>query len=120
VQKKILSLLLKTSLLFALSCANVPDFDACVEIHPAKGFCTRVISGKDQIIDEKNLYEGKTWFDIRPTMVLIPYQSYSKLKSYIIKSCKQSNRCKEISSWDRTLEQIDKNLENKFLPIDKD
>lgn len=113
-------MLLKTSLVLICSCANVPDFDACVEIHPAKGFCTSVISGKEKIIDENNKYDNKTWFEQRPYMVLIPYKSYSELKKYIIKQCKQSNKCKEVSSWDRTLENIDKNLENKFLPIDKD
>lgn len=101
-------LLLSFSLSLILnSCANPPDFPICIELNPTKGFCTYTISDKDIYVDDLNKLNGKTWWEARPTMVLIPAESYAKLKAYIIKSCKQNNQCGEIKNWERKINRLD-------------
>ncbi len=97
------------------SCATVPDFQACVEIHPAKAWCTTAISGKETIYDDKTT---PSWWDLRPAMVLIPEKSYSELKSYIIKMCKKTKCDEKIDSWSRTIDNIDTKLNEKKLEVD--
>jgi hypothetical protein len=83
-----------------------------VELDISKAFCTTPISGKDQIIDDTHLLEGKTYWDIRPTMILIPPSSYAAIKSFILKQCKRNpDMCdKEIPAWDRATESVDKQI----------
>lgn len=51
---------------------------------------------------------------MRPTMIQVPPESWSKIKAFIIKTCKQSNKCDEqITSWDRKLDSIDEKLKQK-------
>ena len=88
-----------------VGCASAPDVPICVELTPAKSFCTNTISDKDFYISDTELFEGKTYWEIRPTMVLMPASSWAKIKAYIIKSCRQSKRC---SNYDHKIDQIDK------------
>lgn len=80
-----------------------------------KGFCTTPISGKDQFVDDENLLEGKTWWEMRPIMILIPPSTYAAIKSFIIKQCKRNpNMCdKEIPAWDRATAVIDAQINSK-------
>ncbi len=100
-------------MLLMCSCASVPDVPICVEIHQAKGFCTNTVSDKDYYIDEKNpvvLEEGKparTWWEMRPYMVLVPVTSWKELKAYIIKQCKRTNCDQYIKSWDRKINELE-------------
>lgn len=78
----------------------------------SKAFCTLAISNKDFFIDDENLYEGKTWFEMRPAMVLLPPETWSAFKSYIIKNCKRSGKCDGmVEGWDRTMGTIDGHLD---------
>lgn len=114
--ENLLNLLIKFILLAQLtSCASVPDVPICVELNISKAWCTHTISGKDFYIDDsENKFNGKTWWDIRPTMVQVPSDSWAEIKSFIIKKCKKGNDCnKHISSWDRTVNNVDSNLAKK-------
>lgn len=92
----------------AVSCASVPDVPVCYEVNMATGFCTYTISDKDFYITDEIKYDGKTWFDMRPELVMLPASSYAELKSYIIKSCKNNKACKDnIGSWERKLNALD-------------
>lgn len=67
-------------------------------------------------IDETNKYLGKTWWELRPTMVYVPYPAWTEIKTFIIKVCKKKLvDCDErVSSWDRNIEVIDDNIKEKF------
>lgn len=114
-----LSLLL--SLLISTSCSSIKQIDkpVCVEINLSKAFCTYTISNKDFIIDDEHPYQGKTWFELRPTMILIPVESWASFKKYLIKECKITKRCGGmIEGWDRTIKAIDTKLEEKGAAIE--
>lgn len=87
-------------------CASIPDVPLCAEISLSKGVCTYTVSGKTFIIDDDNPFEGQTWFDMRIKTLSVPAKSWAKLKAFLIKQCKKSNKCDvDISSWDRELER---------------
>lgn len=47
-------------------------------------------------------------------MLLVPYTSWTKLKAWIIEECKMNGSCDEkISSWDRTLNNVDEIVSKK-------
>lgn len=48
-----------------------------------------------------------TWWDMRPTMIYIPYFGYAPLKKYIIIECKKNDCGGQVESWDRTLNHVD-------------
>lgn len=109
-------------ILFALllSCTTKPpDVPLCVEINLSKGWCTYTIEDKEFFIDEEHPYsfskeKPKTWWELRPTFVYMPADSWAEIKAFIIKVCKQSGKCdKEISSWQRKIDSIDRKLDEK-------
>ena len=113
-QKKLLSLLLISLLSLLTSCATPPNVAVCVEINPSKGWCTKTVSGEGFYVDDKTPYLGQTWWEMRPDMVLVPTKSWEGIKAFVIKSCKLSGKCDEkISSWDRSIDQIDVKLDEK-------
>lgn len=74
-----------------------------------RGECIRVITG------EKTTIKGDEWWNNRPTNVIIPKDDYQDLKVWVISICKKyKNLCeKELSSWDRSFQNIDKHVEEK-------
>lgn len=83
----------------------------CVEIHPAKAYCVNTMTSEEFKIDDESKFEGKTYWEMRPTMLLLPASSWAKLKTYIITQCKQTGQCdKSVSSWSRTIENVDKTM----------
>jgi hypothetical protein len=90
----------------------------CVEESPSQAFCTYTISDKDFYINDSQKIDGKTYWDIKPTMLRIPYKSWVEIKSFIIKTCKRQNCDKDIASWNRKLESIDSKLQP--IEIDKE
>lgn len=110
-------LLVSLSLLSLSGCASFqpPDKPICVEINITTGACTLPVSGKQFIIDETHKFENKTWWEMRPAMLLMPASTWAAFKIWIIKLCKKTNKCdQEISSWDRTLENVDTQLNQKL------
>lgn len=102
--------------LLSLSCATKPpDSLLCVEMSMTRGECIKVISGQKIRIDEDNKYNGQTWWQMRPTNLVLPASSWAEQKKFFIKLCKKNqNMCdKEISQWDRSIENIDKSLVEK-------
>lgn len=88
----------------------------------SKAFCTFTISNKDFIVDDEHPYafddkkpkELKTWFEVRPAMVLVPPTTWAAFKAYIIKNCKLTKKCDGmVEGWDRTMGEIDKKLLEK-------
>ena len=103
--------------LLLLSCSSIQKIDRpiCVELNMAKGFCTTIISGKDQVVDETNLLDGKTWFEARNEMILVPIETWVALKTYIITECKRTKRCgSDIQTWERSIQGVDSKIEDKL------
>lgn len=75
----------------------------------SKGYCVKTISGEQFEITDANKYKGKSWWELRPTLIHMPTESWVELKKFIIKVCKKSKRCdnKQVSSWQRTVKAID-------------
>lgn len=94
-------------LIFVCSCANVPDEPICAEVSMSEGRCSYMVSNKQIKVNDDNLLNGKTWFDIRRQALTMPAESWAKIKAWIIKMCKKYRCDAEIDSWDRTLETID-------------
>jgi hypothetical protein len=114
-QKKFLSVLLISLLNLLLNgCATPPDVVVCVELKPSKGWCTKTISAESFYVDDATLYNGKTWWDMRPDMILVPTESWVEMKTFVIKTCKNSGKCdSKISSWDRTIKEMDEKIDEK-------
>jgi hypothetical protein len=74
----------------------------------------KTVSGTEFEVNDKLKLDGKTYWEMRPEMILMPYTSWVKLKAWIIKECKVTGACdSRISSWDRTLETIDEMTKHK-------
>ena len=117
MQKKFFALSLLASLSLGLSsCAGlqVPDSPICVEIDPSRANCVKIVSGESFDIDETHPFEGKTYWEIRPTVVLVPASTWIELNKFITLLCKKTNQCqKSITSWDKSIEIIDNQLKKK-------
>lgn len=104
-----------------LSCATMPpDVPVCVEVSPTRGWCTYTISDKEFYVDDENplkIYDDQpalTWWELRPTFLLVPAPSYAKMKAYIIKTCKQNKCDKHIGSWERRMERVEEKANIKL------
>lgn len=95
-----------------------PDKPLFVEISPTEGFGVNIMSGKQITVDDTHKYEGMTWWEMRPYMILMPASTWAPLKAWIIKICKANPRqCdKAVGNWEKTVNTIDKQLESKQLP----
>ena len=107
--KKILNLSLLLSLCFVTSCAGLPpDEPLCTEITVERGFCVRMMSGHTFEVNEHMKLNGKTWWEMKPSMVYMPASTWAALKKWIIKTCKNNSQCDGAdASWDRTVEIIE-------------
>lgn len=108
--ERFLAILLSS--IFLNSCASVPNVPLCVEINPTHGFCTNTISDNDYDVDEQHPFDfggdtKLTWWQARPFMVLVPMNSWKKLKDYIIQQCKRTNCDQYVKSWDRKIQELD-------------
>jgi hypothetical protein len=56
------------------------------------------------VLDEKTKL---TWWEMRPATLRVPYTSWAEIKKFIISTCKENQNCSEITSWDRTVSEID-------------
>lgn len=114
--RRILSITLGLSLSIAIEgCQTAPpDIPLCIEINMSRGYCINTISATEFEVNDFNKLDDKTWWEARVSMILLPASSWAKLKTYIITQCKRTGACdKEITSWERTINTVDKTLENK-------
>lgn len=102
-------------LLLASACSvTVPRVPICAELNPAKGYCVNTVTSEEFVIDETHLYDGKSWWQMRPEMMVIPAQSWAEIKAFIVKVCRKTKQCDtELGSWDRTVEAIDSKVVGK-------
>lgn len=105
-------LLLGIWLSLLTSCAvTPPDVPLCNEESINSAYCIYTISSREFEVNETRLYNGKTWWQIRPYMIQMPIDSWQEIKRFIIKVCKKYNCAGyNISSWERTVEVMDKRI----------
>jgi len=100
------------------SCATPPNKPICVELAPDRGRCVKVISGEEFEINETNKFEGKTWWELRPALILMPASTWAAFKAFIIKICNKSSQCERaVGTWERSLDYIDAQFEEKGIPL---
>ena len=111
---------LLSSLLLLTSCTTFDkDSPVCVEATPYRGHCVKIFSGERFVVDDTHPYKIEgidyTWWDMRPLMIQVPPNSWAEIKAGIIKSCKKyPSLCKEnISSWERSVGEIDNQIKQK-------
>lgn len=84
-------LLINLTILFALSlssCAHkLPDEPVCLELNPAKGYCTYTISDKSAFI------ENEEWVKLKSQSLLMPITSWKEIKEFILKICADYGKC---------------------------
>ena len=98
-------MLLGISLNFLISCASVPAVPVCTEITPFKGWCTNTITDEEYYVDDEHKLFDMTWWELRPSMVMVPAQSWTQIKSSFIKLCKKNGNCnRDIDKWERKFE----------------
>lgn len=86
--------------LFCIACAQVPDVPICVDLS-SRGWCTYTISQKEFYL------EGEPWNKVKGHSLLVPADSWEKIKEYILINCKKNQDCKnKLGSWDRTTQTI--------------
>lgn len=111
------SLFLSLSLLLSGCATTPPDVPICTELSMTRGFCTNTISDKSFFIDEETKLDGKSWWELRPTMIQVPITSWVKIKAFIIKVCKEKGNCSDnISNWERRVFELDEKIQQKRLP----
>jgi hypothetical protein len=102
----------KLVLLFALAisgCATpVPKVPVCSEIEPDRAFCVNTITSEEFFWDNTHLWNGKSYWDARPGLLLIPSSSWVEIKKFIIEICAKTKQCdSQITGWERTVDKID-------------
>lgn len=67
------------------------------------------------MIDDTHLLEGKTYWDIRPEMLLVPASSWVEIKKFILDVCHQNaGACaQEVGSWNVITDTISHGLDLK-------
>lgn len=103
-------------ILLTTGCAVMPpDEPVCVEMSMTRGECINPMSGKTFTVDEFNLLDGKTWWQMRPTNIIFPFKTYAAWKKFTIKLCKKNKKMcdKEVANWERSFDNVDNNLKEK-------
>lgn len=102
MKKRLLTLLASLlSLSLFSACASIPpNVRVYIPISQNCGHFFYTIS------DEEGDLCGQEWFNIRNTSVVIPTDSYAKIRIYILETCKQNDTCVSIQK------KIDKYLTN--------
>lgn len=94
-----------------------PNVPVCIETNIDSARCTTLISGENFRVDETHLLEGKTYFQIRPQMILVPASSWVEIKKFVIDICAQTHQCSNnVGSWQTTLNTLQSDLDEKVMP----
>jgi hypothetical protein len=101
-------------------CAHKPpDVAICLELSPTRGWCTHTLSDREFYIDDEHPYsfykgeEPMSWWELRPTLLLVPAPSYAALKAYIVKTCRAQKCDSQIGAWERRVQKIDKQIDER-------
>lgn len=115
MRRSILFLSLGLLLAFLVSCSTkIPKVPVCTELSLSRAYCVNTVTSEEFYFDDQNKFEGKTYWEARPTMLMIPASSWEKIKVFIIEVCKKTKKCDtEIATWERTVNGIDTQIKKK-------
>jgi hypothetical protein len=65
----------------------------CKELGVDRAYCVWTIENKEQYVDDTNKLNGKTWWEIRPSVVMVPAESWAEIKAFVIKLCEKTQKC---------------------------
>lgn len=85
--------LLKSLFLLSLlnACAPIPpNVDLCISLSENNGACFKTIT------EEQTNYEGPAWEDLKKHSLVMPADSWAKLKEYILEACKEFKNCEQL------------------------
>lgn len=69
------------------------------------------MSEREQFVDDKNLLDGQTWWELRAKTLRIPAKSWASIKGFIQKVCNKSKMCEDqVAGWDLTVKAIDQKM----------
>ena len=93
-----------TGIFLTSSCASIPNFEACGNLTRGRGFCTKVLSNEERIV------EAHEWSVMKLKSVIVPAKDYGDVKKYIIKQCKRNDSCvnQYMPKIDGTFRKLDK------------
>ena len=92
------------------SCAlTPPDVPVIMRAGPNQGYYVKIMSGEKAPLDDTNLLDGKTFLDYSIEGIIVPIESYEKLKKFIIDIC-YKYKCSGDIQWQTSLRNIDQNL----------
>lgn len=74
------------------------------------------ISENEFYVDDEHLWNKRTWREIDVTSLRVPAESWAKMKAYLLKMCKKTGKCGDLSRWERRA----KKLESKTPRIQKE
>ncbi len=84
--------------LLLYSCAQpIPDVWVCSELDKDSGYCTKTIS------EEEGTIEGANWHNVKKTALVMPYESWKQIKTYILQQCEKHKDCKRPKAVERAL-----------------
>ena len=93
--------------LFACSCASTPNVPLCISLSPSECYCTWTAEDKHLIVNDDTTLDGQTCVDLRSKSILMPTNSWTKIKAFIIKVCHQNNQCTGVSDWESKIDLLD-------------
>lgn len=94
------------------SCANLPDVPACIQLDINKGYCFNTVSDKEFAVnDDKNNPLGMSWWEVKDYMIYLPRDSWSEIKSFIIKKCRKHKGCGK--HWKKQIDSVDNTLNRR-------
>lgn len=97
---KVLKISLPLLALFSvlnLNCATpIPNVPVCVSISESLGWCQNTIDNQSFYVDnDKQVFPGtgEKWILVKAKAVIVPHDSWAKIKEYILTMCKKNNSC---------------------------
>ena len=76
---------------------------------PTEGYYVKIMSGERAPLDDTHLLDNKTFLDHTIEGIIVPIDSYVKLKKFIIDVC-YKYKCSEDIKWKSALDNIDASL----------
>ena len=65
------------------------------------------ISEKEFVVDKDHFLNKKNWNDVKVSSLYIPAESWGQIKAYLLKMCKKTGKCGDLSRWDRRAKRLE-------------
>lgn len=65
------------------------------------------VSEREFYIDDDHLFNGKGWDEVELSSLRVPAESWARIKAYMLKMCKKTKRCGDLSKWDKKANKLE-------------